>query len=333
MLLTAVLIFFKWAFIVLLVMLLAGIIFEQYSRRKLERNIRKGKTFAAINGHQIHYVKKGKGNCTVIFESGLASDHMIWKEVQDEIAKDAVTLSYDRSGMFLSEAGDFVKTNESIANELTQLAELTHCPKPYIIVGHSIAGIYIRPFIASHLQDMAGIVLVDASHPMQLKRSSAKLKKANGTLPLGLIKIMMETGIFRLLFTFIPFSAEIPVNHRFHRIFKDFFYKSYRTVFLEAANDTLNFQDAGKYTSFGHIPLTVITGISPVRYAHIKDAALQQEYQELAEELHSDLLGLSTNNRLVKATKSGHIIQVQESGLIAEEIRRILLLNSHCSKL
>lgn len=102
----------KWFFIVLLILLTGGFLFEYYSRRKLEQNLLAGKTFVEIDGQRIHYVKKGQGACTVVFACGLGSDHLIWQLIQDSLAKQAVTIAYNRSGIFLSEASPKPITNE-----------------------------------------------------------------------------------------------------------------------------------------------------------------------------------------------------------------------------
>lgn len=314
----------KWTALAAGALMLLGILFEQYSRWRLEKNIRNGRTFVNINGHDIHYVKKGTGNCTVIFESGLASDHYNWVQVQQEVSKKAVTLSYDRSGMFLSEAGDTAKTNRSISNELSELLEKTNCPKPYIVVGHSMGAIYLRAFIDQHKQDIAGVVFVEAAHPQQMKRSSPEILKAFARPPYLGVKAMIETGIFRVLFSYHPVSEEIPMNHPFHTQFKKYFYKSYKAIYKEAENDSLNFEDAERYNSFGNIPLTVIMGNPAVWSGAIKDPKTRLDFEQLVDELHHDFLKLSSNSRLVNAEKSGHIVQVNDSDLIAREIGKVI---------
>lgn len=317
-------VFSKWTITVMAAILLIGVAFEQYSRWRLERNLRKGKTFVEVNGHPLHYVKKGKGNCTVVFQSGMGSNHTIWKEVQDSLSREAVTLSYDRNGLFLSEATGQPVTNDLVAEELRILLEKTGCPKPYILVGHSMAGIYLRPFIKKNEKDISAIVFVEAAHPLQMKKASPALLKTLSVPPSWAIKFMVYTGIYRTLFSFIPVSAEIPLDHRLHQLEKDFFYRSCNKILEEAANDDLNFKDAERYASFGNIPLTVIMGISPVRYLEFKDPGIRKEFSLLVNEVQTDLLKLSSDSRLVKAENSGHVVQVRDNALLINEISKNL---------
>ena len=306
------------------VLLLTGILFEQYSRWRLEKDIYEGKTFAEIDEHKIHYVKKGEGNKTVVFVSGLGSNNTIWQETQDSIAKNAVTISYDRSGLFLSDKSEAPITNDAASKELARLLEKTNCHKPYIIVAHSMAGIYMRPFITSHAKDITGIVFVEAAHPLQMKKASPQLLKAISAPPMWLIRFVVNTGIYRTLFSFVQLNPELSIDHPMHIHERNFFYKSYETLIKEAENDDRNFKDAEKYNSFGDIPLTDIVGTSDIRSAFFKDPNLKKEYRDLVYEIHADLLNLSTNSRSVKATKSGHVVQINDSDLITGEIRKLL---------
>lgn len=316
--------FFKWSFFFLGIILLMSTLFEHCERWRLERTFREGKTFVQIKGQPLHYVKKGQGNCTVVFQSGMGSNHTIWKEVQDSLSKHAVTVSYDRNGLLLSEATGEPVTNDLVSEELQLLLEKTNCPKPYILVGHSMAGIYLRPFIEKNKEDISAIIFAEAAHPLQMKKASPDLLKALSVPPHWVIKTIVHTGIYRVLFSFLPLSPEFPITHRFHQLEKDFFYRSCNKILEEAKNDNLNFEDAEQYTSFGNIPLTVIMGTSPVRYAGFKDPILRDEFKSLVNEVQLDLLNLSGKSRLVEATYSGHIIQVNDNLLLTNEIIRHL---------
>lgn len=314
----------KWFAIFLLVLLVIGITYEYYSRWQLSRSDLNDRTFVEVNGTKLHYVKKGSGKYTVVFVSGMGSNHTIWQELQDTLQTDAVTLSYDRNGLLFSEKSDISITNESVSDELHQLLEKTNCPKPYILVAHSMGGIYIRPFIKAHHADIAGIVLAEAAHPHQLKKASQELLDTRFIPSKGFLNFVVNSGIYRALFSFIPVSPEIPVDHPLHTLEKDFFYRSYETLLDEVANDSLNFKHAEQYSSFGNTPLTVILGTNEVRYATIKDQKIKNEYKCLTDSLAHDLLHLSTDSKLVRAANSGHIFQTHDAVLVISEIRKLI---------
>ena len=61
-------------------------------------------------------------------------------------------------------------------NEMVLLKK-TNCPEPYIIVGHSIAGVMLREFIYENSNSISGIVFVDVSHPDLRGNMSDELKE------------------------------------------------------------------------------------------------------------------------------------------------------------
>lgn len=312
----------KWLFLVITSLLLTGVLYEQFCRWSLERTHFKKKTFVEINGVPLHYVKKGTGTCTVVFQSGMGSSYAIWSEIQNSIAERAVTISYDRNGIMFSKSNGSMPTNEAISDELESLLEKTNCPKPYILVGHSMAGIYLRPFIEKNKDDISSIIFAEAAHPQQLLRASEALKKSINIPPRWLIKFVVNTGIYRILFSFVPLSPEMPMNHPLHKLEKDFFYRTCDKVLEEVSLDARNFQAAENHPHFENIPLTVITGISDIRYKKIKDQAVQQEYKSLVNDVQSDLLNLSSNSTWIKSSKSGHLIQINDAQLLIDEIQR-----------
>ncbi|RAJ08726.1 pimeloyl-ACP methyl ester carboxylesterase [Chitinophaga skermanii] len=315
----------KWLGISLAVLLLVSVTYEQIVRWQLERKLEDQQlTYADVNSHQVHYVKKGEGPFTIVFESGLGGDHTIWKEIQDRLSKQATTLSYDRSGLFLSEASNLPVDNQTISDELFLLLEKTNCPKPYIVVTHSMGGIYLRPFITEHKEDICGVVFVDCSHPQQFKRSTEKMLRAVQAPSPAMVKLLVATGIYRIMFSFMPFSPEIPMSHPFHAQQKTYFYKSIDKTFEESEAVNANFADAEQYTSFNDLPLTVIMGTSPTRYAGLGDTSVQAEFSNLWEVLQTDLLQLSRNSKLVKASNSGHMVQISEPGLIVSAVEEIV---------
>lgn len=315
--------FLIWPLIIVPILLFTGVLFEQYSRWNLERTAFKEKTFVEINGKPLHYVKRGEGTCTVVFQSGMGSSHRIWEDIQDNISQHAVTISYDRNGLMLSGDTGIPVTNDHISRELQILLKKTNCPKPYILVGHSMAGIYLRPFIRSNGEDIKGIILAESANPKLAEEASGELLKALSMPPDWLIKFVVNTGIYRVVFSFIPMSREIPFTHPLHRQERDFFYRSYHKVLEELKNEKLNFKDAERY-SFGDIPLTVITGTSEVRYAGIKKPNIRDEFRQLVNEGQHELLALSSDSRLVRAENSGHVLQINDNALLIKEINIML---------
>lgn len=276
--------------------------------------------FCEIGGVRTHFVKKGEGGPTVVFQSGLGGDYKIWEQIQDSVSKHTTTISYDRAGLMWSEDGKQTKTLGSITSELEQLLEKTNCPKPYIVVGHSLAGITLRPFVHDHQQDILAVIFADVSHPLQIKNSSEELKKYLVVPSKWLVSVLMETGIARLYFSYKPFMTDLPLKHWMNKHVRDYFYKSYQTFLQEAVDDDPMFEQAEVITSFGNIPLTVITGGYPNGADFLAEKSLATEYLTLHRQQQKDLLRLSSHSKQVIAHHSGHYVPLQDPEVVIDAV-------------
>jgi pimeloyl-ACP methyl ester carboxylesterase len=113
-----------------------------------------------------HRIKlEGKGARTVILESGLGDTLDVWKVVQPLIANGcARTLSYNRAGYLGSDNSNAPRDAETIVAELRAELERQKIKPPYVLVGHSLGGLYMQYFARNYPQEVAGLVLVDSTH-------------------------------------------------------------------------------------------------------------------------------------------------------------------------
>lgn len=315
----------KWVAIGLAVLLVCGAVAEQVCRARFEARRPALDGFREIDGRQIHFVRRGTGSPCVVFQSGLGSDYRIWEAVQERLAQRTTTVSYDRAGLLWSDPGPRPPTLQSINRELKGLLERIDCPKPYILVGHSLAGITLRPFINDHSRDIAGVVFVDVAHPRQIQESSAQLREAIVPPPEWLVTALMDTGLFRALYSIEPLVPDFPVDHWYNRHARDSFFKSYRATLELARHDEPMFAESAAISTFGNIPLAVITAAYPHGTGFgFGDGPLAQEYLSIHRRLQRDLLNLSSDSRQIVATRSGHYVPLQEPELIVGAVERYL---------
>ena len=99
-----------------------------------------------------------------------------------DVAKFARVCSYDRAGYGWSSAGPMPRTSGEIARELHALLMASGEKGPYVLVGHSFGGYNVRVYTGKYPAEVAGLVLVDASHEDQNRWMPPSMKKLNDDL-------------------------------------------------------------------------------------------------------------------------------------------------------
>lgn len=306
--------------------LMTGIFVEQSARYKAEMKYDPPGDFVDVGGHQLHYFQVGKGGPTVVFEAGLGGEHTVWAEVQPAISEQTTTVAYDRAGMLWSEQGDNPKTNEAISEELYTLLQRINAPKPYILVAHSLAGCYLRPFIRDHEEDLAGVIFVDTSHPAQGDTGSEALQDymTPEYMPGWWIQFLDGFGFLRTILDEGKRYPDLEDSHPKNLAPVQNRFRSIQGLTAELDQLEANLEAAGQITSFGDVPLTVITGTKPSPGLERKE--LKEEFSQVWDDLQADQLSLSTNSRRVLAKESGHMVQIEQPELVIQAIEEMLNL-------
>ncbi|MCG8378681.1 MAG: alpha/beta hydrolase [Proteobacteria bacterium] len=123
-----------------------------------------------VGGHRLHINCQGEGEPTVILDSGAGGFSLEWVDIQKAVSPMTRVCAYDRAGYGWSEMGPLPRTSERIVTELRLLLNKGMVPGPYILVGHSFGGYTAQYFARSYPEDIAGLVLIDSSHPEQVSR-------------------------------------------------------------------------------------------------------------------------------------------------------------------
>jgi pimeloyl-ACP methyl ester carboxylesterase len=142
----------------------------------------RGQTFSRIDagGPTLRMLIAGSGNSTVVFESGAGGPLEAWLRIQPEVSKFAKTISYDRAGNGLSKKGPVPRDGQHIATELHTALHNAHASPPYILVGHSLGGPYIRVFAGLYPDEVVGLVLVDPTQEDLIAWAKARDPKPSG---------------------------------------------------------------------------------------------------------------------------------------------------------
>jgi pimeloyl-ACP methyl ester carboxylesterase len=105
----------------------------------------------------------------VVFEAGSRGTIDKWGKVLEGASRDATVFAYNRPGYGSSEAAATPRDGRTVVEELRQLLRQKSLKPPYVLVGHSLGGLYMQLFARAYPQEVKGLVLVDAMYPRQVK--------------------------------------------------------------------------------------------------------------------------------------------------------------------
>lgn len=107
----------------------------------------------------------GEGPRTVILESGLGDTLDVWKDIQPRIAAGcARTVAYTRAGYIGSDPPTGPRDAATVVAELRAELRRRNVQPPYVLVGHSLGGLYMQYFARNYPSEVVGLVLVDSTH-------------------------------------------------------------------------------------------------------------------------------------------------------------------------
>jgi pimeloyl-ACP methyl ester carboxylesterase len=122
-----------------------------------------------IDDTDIAFERLGCAGPVIIFESGLGTDMHGWEEVAPPLATGAQIVLYDRPG--IGRSGPRHGTNAllacTVAEELLACLHVIDVPPPYLLVGHSLGGLYMQAFARRYPHETAAVVLVDSASPLE----------------------------------------------------------------------------------------------------------------------------------------------------------------------
>ena len=111
------------------------------------------------------------GPPTVILIAGGGRTAKDWDQVQPAVAAFARVCSYDRAGFGESDkVPEKIQPVDQVVDDLHALLKASGENGPFLLVPHSIAGIYVRRYLVRFPADVSGLVFVDSSHEEQALR-------------------------------------------------------------------------------------------------------------------------------------------------------------------
>jgi len=120
--------------------------------------------YIEVGGRRLALYRSGIGKPTVVFLPGGGAVGLDYLNVHDGAAKVATSVLYDRAGTGWSDRAKLPRTSTAVTDELRNLLRVADAPGPYLLVGHSLGGLYARHYAIRFPDEVAGLLLLDTAH-------------------------------------------------------------------------------------------------------------------------------------------------------------------------
>ncbi|HCT78388.1 MAG TPA: alpha/beta hydrolase [Micromonosporaceae bacterium] len=117
-----------------------------------------------VGGRRLLVHCSGNGGPAVVFAAGASAIGLDYLNVHDRITGFTTSVLYDRGGTGWSDPAPLPRTGTEGAEELGAMLRAAGVPAPYLLVGHSLGGIYVRRFAQLHPDEVAALLLLEPAH-------------------------------------------------------------------------------------------------------------------------------------------------------------------------
>jgi len=308
--------FFMGLLVFLFVLSITGIIYQTAATEADKKNFTPPGNLIDVGGFKMHIDCVGAGSLTVILEAMSGGFSSYWAWVQPDVAKQVRVCAYDRAGFGWSENDSVPESPQRTAQNLHTLLTNAGIAGPYVMVGHSKGGLYVREYAALYPQEVSGMVLLDSSHPDQFVRYPEMLKSDTAMLSnMPLVLTLLRLGVGHAYFALGGEAdfANLP-QQQHDEIAAAWssteYWRSTESTMLLGAQI---FQQAHGLGSLGDMPLAVIT----------RGEGVDDNWREMQNELAT----LSTNSIHITVEGSTHgslVFNPEHAHIVSQTILQVV---------
>jgi pimeloyl-ACP methyl ester carboxylesterase len=235
--------------------------------------------------------------------------------VQRLLEGDTRVCSYDRAGYGWSDPGPRPRDSLRIVTELRSLLEKAGIEPPYVLVGHSFGGLNMRLFSSTYADEVAGLVLVEASHPESLPYRRNEQGNSPSGSPYAANQLMVIHPVEVDASKFPPEAQPAMSDNLLH-------IKSQVTSRGEYRALAYSVSELLQAPPIRNIPLTVIT--RGMREWPQGEAGDIQEDSWRAQQVELSRLSRLSSQRI--APRSGHHVHLDQPAVVADAVRDMVML-------
>ena len=214
-----------------------------------------------IDGRQLWTDMAGAGSPAVVFAPGAGSFALDFLLVHQRVAEGTTSILYDRAGTGWSDDIELPRSADDATDELRAVLQSSGAPGPYLMVGHSLGGLYVQRYAQRFPEEVAGLLLLDPAHEDWDRYMPEQLKFANNQ-PTGTdMPDLPEAFVAQYRAIFAETFAAFPEPVRELLIDKHFSPERLPTGFREGANVLALFDELRAGGPRPDVPLIILSGV------------------------------------------------------------------------
>jgi pimeloyl-ACP methyl ester carboxylesterase len=258
-----------------------------------------------VGGYRVHLYCTGSGSPTVVITgAGYSFD---WSLVQPEVAKFTRVCTYDHSGAAWSDPGPVDTCSLRVA-EVHSALKNSGIKGPYVLVGHSLGALVSRLYAGRYAGEVAGLVIVD--HAGMFRVGNPEFAPPAG--------LMIPPPSTRKPDPNAGFEKLPEHDYRLHVWFNS------QPGFQQLMNRNME-MTTGCEAEVAAATQNQARPLGDTPFIAISQPAMQQ--------LHAQLLALSSNSKQVIAANSGHYVMVDRPDAVIGAIREVVEAAQNHTKL
>jgi pimeloyl-ACP methyl ester carboxylesterase len=274
------------------------------------------KRFITVDSSQIWVNTIGlenrkEGQPVIVFENGAGTPMDNWDKVLDEVSKMAPLVTYDRPGDGKSPADKGITAIRGVSDRLIKILNQLDVKPPYILVGHSMGGAYVRSFAVYYPEMLAGLIIIDPADFTETKENR-KLPY----LDIGLTKETVDS-------LFKKWAKEDSIRNSYNPNYE----KNIKTDILAMMRNS-EFKEI-RNSKLPNIPVHILTGgryDTPLKYraTEFNDSLLFRAKYKHRVERWTEVIQSVDKGMLFYSGDAGHFVHYDDPELLISSVRIVL---------
>lgn len=293
-----------------------GVAYEAINKWQAGRDFPPSGKLVDIGDRRLQLDCRGQGSPTVVFESGLDMlGSLSWSAVHDKVAAITRACAYSRAGILWSDSTSGRRDARAIAADLHAVLQQAGEIGPLVLVGHSLGGLYVMAYTQAYSSEVAGLVLVDTTHPDQIARlAETGVPTGMSSSAQNIQEIAARLQWIGLVRAFANAQGTMPhMPSRTDAIMKAYAATSLGPMLAESAALETSLAQAGAARDLGQRPLYVLTAMAPFTVEAQQQmgiTSVQASWvKEIWRELHEEAASWSSQGRHESVSDANHYIQ------------------------